>query len=240
MHAWVLQGNAPFLDLVARRLARGGIAVARAEAPWPDWNGLAHGTLRVDLQAAGLERALRLAQRCADEGLRFAEIATRWHPAGEEWGFLLQTGAPEAVRAAVAAVADPLAPLPGAWLPCGPPGAAGFTARVFDALGHSATLWLEATARPSAAAAPPDWQAGLARQAELARMLLLLAEQYLAHYPATAEDDALPAGLPPPGSHAAHYARNLARLIELTLGQNASLRDLLAALSSSHELTAPD
>ncbi|WP_028537054.1 hypothetical protein [Paludibacterium yongneupense] len=234
MHPVMLQGKAPFLDLVARRLAQGGIDVARVDSPWPEWNGLALGTLRVDLQAAGMERAQRLGRLCRGEGLLFAEIAAHWQPVGEEWGFVMQAGGDERALAALAAIADPLAPLPGAWLPCGPPGAAGFTARVFDVLSRSVQLALQTQCPISGhAPAPPDWQAGLLGQAELARMVLLLAQHYVGYYPTSSAPHADAGEKHWPVPDGTHYALNLARFIDLTLGQSASLRDLLLSLPPS-------
>jgi len=199
-------GSAPHLAWFSQRLAGQGSTAAPGPPPagLTGWTGLYQDKLCID-SANGLHwtRQERAAQ-CHALGLEYLELAGPWQEQGTQWGFILFVGGDEVALQRARPLLDALAPLPGAWMHCGPAGAASFTACVF------ATLSLPLAALPPlspelSAREVTDWQAILSHQLETVRQLGLLARDYLQSQglhetPSLSE--------PPP-----HYAALLAQLL---------------------------
>ncbi|TIC78730.1 aspartate-semialdehyde dehydrogenase [Crenobacter intestini] len=198
-------GNSSTLTAVCTRLAAAGHALTRRDGP----DALVCGRWRIDLSAPTPQAAQALA---AFHGGRYADLAAHWLPAGERLGFAVYAGgaADEAC-----AVADALAPLPGAWLDCGPAGSATFSWQCVEALRYAQHLGLLHGALPDA----DEW---LRRQQQLLTRLDELAGRYLACHPAPAVyAPAFPAAGHP------HFAQALALWLSHVLALRCAWQRLL-------------
>ena len=158
------------------------------------------------------------------------ELASMSHPLASEYGFMLFVGASPALCERARPLLDALAPVPGAWLWCGPMGSAQFCQRVFDAVLHiHGPLLSEQLLSPRTT---PDWADFFTRQLDLADKLRQLADDYRArhhdHEPLTLETLAPWLTLPP--KQQSHYALTLARLLSLALAQQQAIQPLFEQL----------
>lgn len=207
MQTATLTGTQPHLDWIAARLAARGLAVER---------------VRDDSVPAALQLpdgpALRLPavdETFVPQDTR-AEACTLWHPAGSELGFALFLGASPADLPRLAPWLDALAPLPGAWLHAGPPGAALFCQRILAAMQLAAGLCIQAgLTPPGETPAPPDWGKLLLVQQHMMHGMQALARDYCQQHGADSlASDAL-ADFAAPPARQAHFALNLARVLRL-------------------------
>ncbi|MDN0076044.1 hypothetical protein QU481_14225 [Crenobacter sp. SG2303] len=200
-------GSAPHLAWFSQRLAGQGNTAAPGPPPagLPEWTGLCLGSLCID-SADGLHWARQeRAAQCHALGLDYVELAGPWQEQGTQWGFILFVGGDEAALQRARPLLDALAPLPGAWMHCGPAGAASFTACVLAAL----SLPLAALPTLSPELSPrdiTDWQAILSHQLETVRQLGILARDYL-------QSQGLREAPPSLSEPSPHYAALLAQLL---------------------------
>lgn len=188
--------------------------------PRQDYSGLMLDGLLIDTDNSGLITRLQLARTCQQHGLAYAELAGHWVSLGVQFGFPLFVGTRLENRQRLLPLLDQLAPQAGAWLYCGPPGAACYASRVFDALAQvGALIYRAGWSQPDATPTAPDWQAFFAQQSMLAEKLLQLSELYLSLHPEHADLDlqqSLSDFSQPPVLQS-HFSANLARLIVLAL-----------------------
>ncbi|SCK18010.1 hypothetical protein [Vogesella sp. LIG4] len=154
------------------------------------------------------------------------EINSPWLPPQSGNGFaLLVAGQPGALEQA-RPLLDALALQPGAWLYCGPLGAASFCRRAFDLLFYlSGPLLLQQLPQPDSKLI--DWPTLLLQQQELLQQLAALCQDYLQQQgaaPITEQQQwQLLDEFRQPPARQQHFALNLARLLLLAneLGENA-------------------
>jgi len=200
-------GNAPHLSWFGQRLTTQGIAVSTMPAPagLGDWVGLCSGSLCIDT-ANGLHWTRQQhAARCSALKLDYLELAGPWQEQGGQWGFILFVGGDAPALEQARPLLDALAPLPGAWLHCGPAGSASFTAAVFATLSQPLAALPQLTPERSPHDAR-DWQALLGKQLETTRRLGQLARDYLT-------SQGLPEVAPSLAEPPPHYASLLAQLL---------------------------
>lgn len=220
----------------ARRLSEQGWSVREGSPPAglsvalprQDYAGLLLGKLLIDTDNSGLITRQQLAATCLQHGLGYAELAGHWVSLGVQFGFPLFVGCSLQNRLQLQPLLDQLAPQAGAWLYCGPPGAACYASRVFDALAQVGALIYQAGwSQPGSTPVAPDWEAFFAQQSMLAERLLQLSVLYLSLHPEQADLDlqqSLSAFSQPPTLQS-HFSANLARLLVLALspiGQRAA------------------
>lgn len=198
-------GNSGTLTAVCTRLAAKGHALSRRDGP----DALVCGRWFLDLSTPAPQAAQALAVL---HGNCYADLAAHWLPAGEQSGFAVYAGG---AAAEASAVADALAPLPGAWLDCGPAGSATFSWQCVEALRYAQHLGLLHGALPDA----DEW---LRRQQQLLARLDELAGRYLACHPAPAVcAPAFPAAGHP------HFAQALALWLSHVLALRSAWQRLL-------------
>lgn len=232
---YIAQGSATQLHWLQQRLAGRGLpALADAGDPpdWlpADWQGFylpPDSWLNVDPdhQATLLPRR----EQCQHHGIRLLELDGAWQPLGRDFGFMLLLGAEHAPSAAAITLLDALAPLPGAWLRCGPVGSARYTRQVWEAL-----LFILRRHAPPTTGTPIalDWETTLRQQWQLWEQLLLLSRRYLDEHALAADNaDARQAFAKAP-SQQEHYAASLARLIVAAGGCHDAWRQLWETLPS--------
>ncbi|OWY38686.1 hypothetical protein CEK28_11360 [Xenophilus sp. AP218F] len=230
---YILQGLAPHLDWLQQRLSAQGLPVTRDRQPLPawlpaDWQGIWLGDSWLDLDTDASPGLSAREQSCERHGAPLLELAGEWQAEGSRHGFILYYGGPKPPAPAAQALLDALSPLPGCWLPCGPPGSGRFCLQAFAGLRHACQQALPLGAAPSGI----DWQAGLARQLDLADKLGQLAENYLTQH----APDYLQGPKPehwrlPPGQQA-HFAANLAACLHLAASGRQDWRQLLQRLAA--------
>ncbi|MCW3481171.1 hypothetical protein OL229_16635 [Neisseriaceae bacterium JH1-16] len=200
-------GNALHLNWLGQRLTDQGIAVSPGSAPagLADWVGLCQDTLCLDTADALHWTRQQRAAHCSALKLDYLELAGPWQEQGGRWGFILFVGGDAPALERARPLLDALAPLPSAWLHCGPAGAASFTATVFATLSQPLAVLPQLSPEQSPHAAT-DWQALLAKQLDTTRRLGQLARDYLA-------SQGLPEAVPSLAEPPPHYAALLAQLL---------------------------
>lgn len=233
-------GRSPQLDCIVRRLTSRGIVLAPAPPPSPylvaDWVGLAAPGLLIDLTGAEPAVLRHRAERCRSSPAAYVELAAPWLPIGEQLGFMLFVGATSEAIIAAKPVLDALAPLPGAWLHCGPAGAGAFVFGLYRKIWQACIAGFPVQ-RGDSPLSPPDWLALLQRHQQLARELHDRAQAYLDGLPPSDRPELEPSlleefALPP--MLQAHYARTLAAVIVLTLGQTPLTAQVLDQFWRNH------
>lgn len=154
------------------------------------------------------------------------ELNSPWLPLTGEDGFALLVAGPRPALEQAQPLLDALAVQPGAWLYCGPLGAASFCRRVFDVLFYlTGPLLLQQT--QSAPQQPLDWPTLLQQQQLLLGRLAALCRDYLQQQGVDAVHEEqqwqLLAEFQQPPAQQQHFALNLAQLLLLAnnLGENA-------------------
>lgn len=224
------------------RLSQRGLAVRSGEDSGThlpgllkqvNFAGLLSGNCLIDTGNSSLAERHELARLCLGQGLEYAELSGHWLRLGEEHGFPLFVGTQATTRPHLQPILDALAPQASAWLYCGPPGAACYTSRIFDALSLVCALAIKAGwASPGTAPQAPDWATFFAEQQILSDKLLEISRLYLSFHPETTELDPwqqLKEFNQTP-SQQLHFAANLARLIVLALGQRQALQEIFERL----------
>ena len=155
----------------------------------------------------------------------YAEVVGNWHPAGVKFGFMFFLGCAAETCRTIHPFLEALAPLPDAWLYCGPPGSASFTHRVFSSLTCYNFLTLRAEgheAKPILL--QPAWLIGFLQQhKQVALSLLRLSNAYLTRYPLSSEAKykEILEKLSQPAEEQVlsqfHYAQALAAYLQLTV-----------------------
>jgi hypothetical protein len=233
-------GRSPQLDGILRRLTSRGIVLAPEPPPSPflvsDWLGLAAPGLLVDLSGADVATLRHRADHCQSAPAAYVELAAPWLPLGEQLGFMLFVGAaPEAITAAEP-ILDAMAPLPGAWLHCGPAGAGAFVFGLYRKIWQACTAGL-ASEPDNSERIWPDWLALQQRHQQLAQELHDSAQAYLDGLPPDDRPE-LETGLLQqfalPPMLQTHYARTLAAVIVLTLGQTSLTAQVLDQFWRNH------
>ena len=163
------------------------------------------------------------------------EINSPWQPPAGNGGFALLVAGSRPALEQARPLLDALAVQPGAWLYCGPLGAASFCRRVFDVLFYlTGPLLLQ---QAPGSSQPLDWPALLQQQQQLLTQLAALCRDYLQQQGAVvigeAEQWQLLAEFQQPPAQQQHFALNLAQLLLLAnnLGENA--RQLLETALAS-------
>jgi hypothetical protein len=231
-------------DWFARRLSERGLPVdVDGTLPLPDlkrllgqtWSGLVVNNMLVDTGATSMVQRHVLASTLHALGIEYAELSGQWLHHGTEFGFAIFTGINAAHRTQLAPLLDALAPQPGAWLHCGPPGSGCYASRIFDALAMACVLALRAGwSGPGEPTRAPDWIAFFSQQKVLADKLLELSRLYLSLHPAHPVKDPwkqLESFSQPP-MHQEHFSANLARLLVLALGHHTATREILDSVMS--------
>jgi hypothetical protein len=231
-------GTSPQLHWTCQRLLAAGLPceVPEAKPTWlpPDWEGYLAGHCWLDLAMDDSQSLAARTEHCQQHGIALVEICTNWQPQGEVLGFMLLCGSNAPPSPAAVQWLDHCAPLPGAWLHCGPSGSARFTHHVMQALQHAWQLALRqgaATGRPQRL----DWEALMQQQWQLADKLLQLSQAYLHSHgivPDPADSATLRQRFALPPSHQQHFAANLALLIVLAMQQRDTLHDILQQVFS--------
>lgn len=237
-------GTAPHLHWLSQRLRlRSLLRPAEATAPgWLQngWLGYAADDCWLDL-AADDSKALELrVQHCQQQHITPVEICGQWQPQGEQLGFMLLCGSALPLPASAMQWLDAIAPLPGAWLHCGPAGSARYTQHVLNAMQYA---WQQAWQQLPAGSTPSaiNWEQAMQQQLELADKLLTLSRHYLLQQGIDADgQDAdtvrLQFSLAPASQ--AHFAANLALLIVLAMQQrdtlHATLQQVFSTLHPQH------
>jgi hypothetical protein len=150
-------GTAPHLHWLSLRLRQRGLLLPADETA-PDWlptgwQGYTADNCWLDLgddDSSALN--LRLLH-CQQQQVIAVEICGQWQPQGEQLGFMLLCGSALPLPANASRWLDNMAPIPGAWLHCGPAGSARYTLHVMNAMQYAWKLaWqhLPASATPSA------------------------------------------------------------------------------------------
>lgn len=236
-------GNEPYLEWIRRRLTAQGFGLPAEPFPSPpasdafaaDWQALQYGGVLLDLKRATPDSCAARERHCREFGLGYVDVAANWQAPGVQQGFALFVGGSDRALDGARPVLDALAPLPGAWLHCGPAGSGHFVATVFEALSYAFGLLLQAGwTAPGETPRPPDWNHFFSQQKELAANLLQLSRLYLAqHSPQQEAHDPwqLLARFALPAYQQSHYALILAQLIELALGQGLALQAIFDSLS---------
>lgn len=226
-------GIAPNLSWLTQRLSAHGYTVIKGHLPatllsnHPDINVLSYLLIDNCVISIGEHSSIALewlVTQSSRHHLQYAELTGKWHPAGVQFGFMLFLGTTIETCTTLQALLDTLAPLPEAWLYCGPAGSASFTHRVFNALTCTSGLALQTEFDTRI---PPLLQKGwvhtlMQQQQTLATQLLMLAETYLAHHPVSHSIDTNTSqtfhALPYLSKKHPHYAHALAELLVLALG----------------------
>lgn len=213
---YIAQGSAPQLHWLQQRLASRGLSASAGASGLPswlprDWQGFYLSSccwINIDpLHQASLSSRLRL---CHKQGIPFLELDGAWQPLGTDFGFMLLLGAEPAPPPTAVALLDALAPLPAAWLRCGPAGSARYTRQVWEAL----LFMLRRHAPPSPATQiTPDWKTALREQWQLWEQLVRLSQRYLTERNLTADSATARQDFAEPPRLQDHYAASLARLI---------------------------
>lgn len=199
------------IDALLRRLHACGLQpAANADGDSLRWQGLHLGDASTDI-----------------------ELNACQHPLAQQYGFMLFVGCTPALREQARPLLDALAPLPGAWLWCGPRGSARFCRAIFDTLAYINGPLLSATL--GSATPLPDWQAFFREQQTLAQHLLALARRYrhAQHDDSTPDLAALLQEFARPPHLHSHYALTLARLLELGLSQQQAMQDVFSRLQQA-------
>lgn len=233
-------GHAPHLNWIVRRLADQGLSIAPEPAASPfltqNWLGLTAPGLLIDISEAKVEDTRHRAALTHAVPAAYVELAAPWHPLGQQLGFMLFVGGEEAALAIARPILDALAPLPGAWLPCGPAGAATFVYNLYSKL-WQACLSALPKADSLASIEPPDWMALLQHQQALSTELFLSAEAYLESQPRQEQpssDADLLAEFARSPMLQPHYARTLAAVMVLALGQSPLTAQVLEQFWRNH------
>lgn len=226
---YIAQGSAPQLHWLQQRLASRGLpASAGASGPpsWlpGDWQGfyLPSGCwINIDpLHQAPLPPRLRL---CRKHEVQLLELDGAWQALGSDFGFMLLLGADPAPTADALALLDALAPLPAAWLRCGPTGSARYTRQVWEAL----LFMLRRQTPPSPATqTAPDWETGLRGQWRLWEQLVRLSQRYLRERKLPEDNPTARRDFAEPPREQEHYAASLAGLIVQADGCQQAWRQL--------------
>jgi hypothetical protein len=239
-------GHEPHLEWIRRRLTAQGFCLPTEPSLAPlvpyafaaDWQALGYGDVLLDLKRATPDSCAARERDCRAHGLGYVDVAANWQAPGEQQGFALFVGGANRALDGARPVLDALAPLPGAWLHCGPAGSGHFVATVFEALSYAFGLLLQAGwTAPGETPRPPDWNHFFGQQKELAANLLQLSQLYLVQHPAQWEAHdpwQLLAQFARPAHQQNHYALILAQLIELALGQGLALQAIFDTLSQPH------
>lgn len=232
-------GTAPHLHWLSQRLRqRSLLQPAESAAPaWlpHDWLGYAADDCWLDLasdDSSALE--LRL-HHCQQQHITPVEICGQWQPQGEQLGFMLLCGGTLPLPANAIHWLDTIAPLPGAWLHCGPTGSARYTLHVMNAMQYAWQLaWQQMPASTTPVAI--NWEQAMQQQMEMADKLLTLSQHYLQqHGIDAASHDAASVRTQfslPPGQQT-HFAANLALLIVLAMQQRDTLHASLQQVFST-------
>jgi hypothetical protein len=225
----------------AQRLLERGFAIdarassaARLHALGHISAGLLVDNILVDTDTVGLKARHELARCCAHQGLGYSEWAGHWLIPGVEQGFQLFTGSDVRQRDLLLPVLDALAPVPGAWLYCGPAGAGYYAAKVFDALTMAYTEAIKAVLPDlqQGVLQAPDWQHFFRQQQQLAQKILQFSELYLSLNPQEITLDPwqqLQAFALPPRLQG-HFSANLAHLMVLALGRHSAVQEIFEHL----------
>ncbi|MCD5363177.1 MULTISPECIES: hypothetical protein [Chromobacterium] len=239
---YIAQGSATQLHWLQQRLARRGLpalADAGGAPPWlpADWQGfyLPSGSwINIDTDH---QAALQPRQRhCQDHGAQLLELDGAWQALGRDFGFMLLLGAEQTPSAAAAALLDALAPLPAAWLRCGPVGSARYTRQVWEGL-----LFMLRQHAPPTPDTPIalDWENALRRQWQLWEKLLQLSLRYLERHGLDADAASARQAFAEAPWRQHHYAASLARLIVAAGGCQQAWQQLWSTLAA-HAPAAPN
>ncbi|WP_024303824.1 6-phosphogluconate dehydrogenase [Pseudogulbenkiania sp. MAI-1] len=235
-------GHEPYQEWIRRRLTTQGFALPAEPSSSPlapysfaaDWQALGYASVVLDLKRATPEVSAERERDCRAHGLGYVDVAANWQAPGVQQGFALFVGGSDRALDGARPVLDALAPLPGAWLHCGPAGSGHFVATVFEALSYAfGLLWQAGWNAPGETPRTPDWNHFFSQQKELAANLLQLSRLYLQQHPVAETHDPwqLLALFARPAHQQNHYALILARLIELALGQGLALQAIFDSLS---------
>lgn len=233
-------GQAPHLDWIVRRLADRGFHLAPEPPPSPflvhDWQGLSAPGLLIDTSAAKPADLRHRAELMRAAPAAYVELAAPWHPLGQQLGFMLFVGGDAEGLALAKPILDALAPLPGAWLACGPAGAASFVYGLYHKLWQAC---ISALPRADTAQSldPPDWMGLLQQQQALSTELFISAESYLNQLPEHERppaDASLLVEFARPPMLQPHYARTLAAVMVMALGQTPLTNQVLDQFWSHH------
>jgi hypothetical protein len=232
-------GTAPYLHWLSLRLRQRGLLLPADETA-PDWlptgwQGYTADNCWLDLgddDSSALN--LRLLH-CQQQQVIAVEICGQWQPQGEQLGFMLLCGSALPLPANASRWLDNMAPIPGAWLHCGPAGSARYTLHVMNAMQYAWKLaWqhLPASATPSAI----NWEQCMQQQMAVADKLLSLSLRYLQQQGIDAaghdaETVRTQFSLPP--GQQTHFAANLALLIVLAMQQRDTLHSTLQQIFST-------
>ncbi|MCS3806892.1 hypothetical protein HNO92_004579 [Chromobacterium alkanivorans] len=212
----IAQGSAPQLHWLQQRLASRGLPASAGASGLPswlprDWQGfyLPSGCwINVDpLHQASLPPRLRL---CLEQGIPLLELDGAWQALGADFGFMLLLGAESAPPPDALALLDALAPLPAAWLRCGPAGSARYTRQVWEAL-----LFMLRRQPPPCPSTPtaPDWETALREQWRLWEQLVRLSQRYLRERKLPEDNPTARRDFAEAPRQQEHYAASLAGLI---------------------------
>lgn len=235
-------GHEPPLEWIRRRLTAQGFTLPAESSTLPaarppfaaDWQALDYSGVILDLKRATPDTSTARERECRAHGLDYVDVAANWQAPGVQQGFALFVGGTNLALDSARPVLDALAPLPGAWLHCGPAGSGHFVATVFEALSYAFGLILQAGWNtPGESPRPPDWNHFFDQQKELAENLLQLSRCYLQQHQVQAAHDPwqLLARFALPVHQQNHYALILAQLIDLALGQGIALQAIFDSLS---------
>ncbi|MDF0604120.1 hypothetical protein HZU77_000425 [Neisseriaceae bacterium TC5R-5] len=234
---YLIQGSALPLNWFRQRLlARGMPATLQPSMllkPLPfDWQGcLVSDSARYYWLDTPLLQTSTWQQRrdiCQQDGIEFIELNGQWQDLGLQFGFMLFTGYQQTYPLEVQALLDALAPMPKAWLPCGPPGSAHYTRQVWDALFFMLRAGLLGLGRPDSCL---HWEDCWLQQWELYKNLEQLSRQYLTAQKLSVLGGNVVADFSVRPQQQPHYAANLARLI-ISLGDCNEIWQRLVQLKS--------
>lgn len=236
-------GHAPHLDWIVHRLAGQGLSIVpelpRSPFLVQDWLGLTAPGLLIDVSEASSDVIRHRAAVAHAIPVAYVELAAPWHPLGQQLGFMLFVGGDEAALAEATPILNALAPLSGAWLACGPAGAASFVYGLYSKLWQACMSALP-KADSSESIDPPDWMALLQQQQALSSELFQTAEAYLNSLPETERpvpDASLLVEFARPPMLQPHYARTLAAVMVLALGQSQLTSDVFDQFWRNHTAT---
>ncbi|NWK76941.1 hypothetical protein [Aquitalea sp. LB_tupeE] len=232
-------GISPQLHWTCQRLLAAGLPCqVPEESPlWlpADWEGYLAENCWLDLATDNSQALAGRAEHCRQHGIQLVEVCGSWLPQGESMGFMLLCGSNALPAPAAMQWLDHCAPLPGAWLHCGPCGSARYTHHVMQALQHAWQLgWQHnpTTAKPQQL----DWEALMQQQWQLADKLLQLSQAYLRSHgmaPDPTDSATLRQRFAQPPSRQQHFAANLALLIVLAMQQRDTLHDIWQQVSAA-------